>query len=164
MLYGLDVDKVLKRIKRSQNFTLIDVGAVLLAGPVGLAVTKGSDLAVLIASNPGEVSNITKLVSNWDIQNGKLIMNDVAFATNKNRIAANGFVDIVEEKLDITIAVLNTDGSSKISQNVQGSIENPQFGEIKVLQSILAPVTNLFNSMLRIQSEIFYDGSVKHPK
>jgi len=164
LLYGLDVDKVLKRIERSQNFTLIDVGAVLLAGPVGLAVTKGSDLAVLIASNPGEVSNIPKLVSNWDIQNGKLIMNDVAFATNKNRIAANGFVDIVEEKLDITIAVLNKDGSSKISQNVQGSLENPQFGEIKVLQSLLAPVTNLFNSILRLPTEIFYDGSVKHPK
>jgi hypothetical protein len=164
LLYGLDVDKVLKRIERSQNFTLIDVGAVLLAGPVGLAVTKGSDLAVLIASNPGEVTNIPKLVSNWDIQNGKIIVDDVAFATYKNLIAAKGFVDIVNEKLDITIAVINKDGSSKISQNVQGSLENPHFGEIKVLQSLLAPVKNLFNSILFIQADIFYNGSVKHPK
>ena len=89
IFYGLDLDNVLKKLERSQNFTLVDVGAVLLTGPVGLAVTKGSDLAVLIATNPGDSSEIPRLVSNWNIEDGKIYLDDVAFrTTQKNRIAA----------------------------------------------------------------------------
>jgi len=164
VFYGLDIDKVLENVERSQNFTLLDAGAVLLTGPVGLAVTKGSDLAILIASNPGEMTPIPKIVSNWDIQNGKIMMNDVAFRTSKNRIAAQGYVNLSKDTIDVTFAILNKDGSSKLSQNIFGSFKDPQRGEIEVLQSLLSPVTNLFNSMLGVQSDTFYTGSINHPE
>jgi AsmA protein len=163
-LHGLNVDEVLKKIERSRNFTLLDVGAVVFAGPVGLAVTKGADLTALIAGDPGEVTPIPKLVSSWEISKGILKINDVAFATNKNRIAATGHVNIVDETLNITFAVLNEDGSSRLNQNIYGNLDNPKLGEIKVIATLLVPVTNLFNSILSIQGETFYEGSVKHPE
>jgi AsmA protein len=162
-LHGVNVDKVLERIQRSQNFTLVDVGAVLFAGPVGLAVTKGADLAVLITGDPGEVTGIPRVVSNWHIENGKLTIDDVAFATEKNRIAAVGHVNLVDTTLDVTIAVLERDGSSRLSQNIHGNLHKPTLEEIKAVSAILAPVTNLFDSILGTQSEKFYEGSVKHP-
>jgi len=45
LLYGLDADEIIDKFKRSQSFNLVDLGAVLLAGPVGIAVTKGTDFA-----------------------------------------------------------------------------------------------------------------------
>jgi len=50
-LYGIDIDNVLKKYEKSQNFNLTDVGAVLIAGPVGLAVTKGTDFVSLATIN-----------------------------------------------------------------------------------------------------------------
>jgi len=39
ILYGFDVDDVLKKFEKSQRFNLIDVGALFLAGPVGPVVS-----------------------------------------------------------------------------------------------------------------------------
>ena len=57
LLYGLDADQIIEKFKRSQNFNLVDLGAVLLAGPVGIAVTKGSDIASIFVFNSGEQNN-----------------------------------------------------------------------------------------------------------
>ena len=40
-LVGNDLDGALSGFDSSQNFNLVDLGAVFLAGPVGLAVTRG---------------------------------------------------------------------------------------------------------------------------
>ncbi len=48
LLNGFDADEIINDFKRSQNFNFVDLGAVLLAGPVGIAVTKGSDFARLL--------------------------------------------------------------------------------------------------------------------
>jgi AsmA protein len=162
-LLGVNVDEVLKKVERSQNFTLLDVGAVVFAGPVGLAVTKGLDVAALVTIDPGELTHIPQLVSNWEIENGKLLSEDVAFSTEKNRIAVTGHVNLPDTTLDVTIAVLNKDGTSSMSQAIGGNLYKPTLGEIKVVSAVLAPVTNLFKDILSIQGEVFYEGSVKHP-
>jgi len=164
LMYGVDIDKLLKQFERSQNFTLIDVGAVLLTGPVGLAVTKGSDFALLAVGNLGEVTNIPHFVSNWKINNGILKMDDVAFNTKENRVAAQGSLNIVDKTLEITFAVLNEKGCSKLSQTISGSFEEPVAGEVNVLGALLGPVTNLWNSIVGNDCGVFYDGSVKHPE
>jgi hypothetical protein len=119
---------------------------------------------VLVASDYGEVTQIQKLVSNWNISNGILETNDVAFATRKNRIAAQGHVNLIDKTLDITFAVLNEDGSCRSIQNIKGNLDDPEFGRIKIIESLLSPVTNLFKSVLPIGGDIFYEGSVKHPE
>jgi hypothetical protein len=163
-LYGLDVDRLLERVARSQNFNLVDVSAVLLAGPVGLAVTKGTDLASIVILSPGQKTTLPKLVSTWNMQNGKLDMTDIAFTTNNHRIVAKGYIDLSQKDLDVTIAEVNKEGCIVLSQTVAGHLEDPKTGDLKVLQSLLSPVTNLWNSITGKDCEVFYDGSVEHPK
>jgi AsmA protein len=162
--YGLNLDNVIAKVERSRHFTLLDVGAVVFAGPVGLAVTKGLDAAVLIAGNKGEMTVIPKLVSNWTINDGKLEVSDVAFATEKNRIAAQGYINVADDTLSITFAILNKDGSARLAQNIHGQLDRQEFGDIKIIESILAPVTNLFDYVLPFEDVIFYSGSVHHPE
>lgn len=164
LLYGLDTDELLKKAERSQNFTLLDVGAVLLTGPVGLAVTKGADVAVLVVTSSGEVTQIRKFISNWEIKNGVIKMKDVAFSTNKNRVAAEGSLNLADQTMNITFGVLNKDGSLKLSQDISGRFEEPKMGKINVISTVLSPVTNLWNSVFQIEGEVFYDGLVKHPE
>ncbi|MCK5464682.1 MAG: AsmA family protein, partial [Bacteroidales bacterium] len=65
LLYGIDLDEVIKKFKRSQNFNLVDLGAVMFAGPAGLALTKGSNYAAMLAMNYGDTSHVTEIVSDW---------------------------------------------------------------------------------------------------
>jgi AsmA protein len=163
IMYGVDSDELIEKFKRSQKFTLVDIGAVLLAGPVGLAVTKGTDYASLIVLNSGEETHITKLVSDWNVHDGKLTVKDVAFATEKNRIAGYGWFNFAADSLDFSIALLNKNGCSIFSQDVFGTFEKPQTGEIKVVGTILAPVTNLWDDIWGNDCDVFYNGAVKHP-
>lgn len=163
-LYGVDADELLKRIERSQNFTLVDLGAVLLTGPVGLAVTKGSDVALLVVSGTGEKTEIPMFVSKYSINEGIINLDDVAFSTKQNRVAAKGKISLANEIMSITFGVLNKDGSLRLSQNVSGRFSEPRMGKLNVLSSVLSPVTNLWNSVFQIEGEIFYDGAVKHPE
>jgi len=163
-MYGVDTDELLEKFKRSQRFTLVDVGAVLLAGPIGIAVTKGTDYASMIVLNSGDETQVTKLVSDWSVHDGKLVMQDVAFATEKNRIAANGWLNFATDSLELTFALLNKNGCSIFSQDLYGSFEKPKTGDIKVVGTILAPVTNLWDDIWGNDCEVFYNGAVKHPE
>jgi hypothetical protein len=162
--YGMDVDILIEKFKRSQSFNLVDLGAVVLAGPVGIAVTKGSDYAQVLLTNKGESSNITNLVSNWNLVNGEFIIEDAAFSTTKNRIASDGAINFAQDSLDLTIALLNSFGCSVFSQRIYGNMNSPTLGKVKVVGTVLAPVTNLVDDMLGNDCEVFYSGSVAHPK
>ncbi|MBP1683341.1 MAG: AsmA family protein, partial [Ignavibacteriaceae bacterium] len=164
IFYGLDADKVIDKFKRSQSFNLVDLGAVVLAGPVGLAVTKGTDFALLLVTNSGESSQITNLVSHWELNDGVFIIKDAAFTTNENRIAAKGLIDFSHDSLNLTIALLNKYGCSVFSQNLYGNLDSPALGKVKVVGTILAPVTNLVDDILGNDCVPFYNGSVNHPK
>lgn len=162
-MYGVDTDKLIEKFKRSQSFNLVDVGAVVLAGPVGLAVTKGTDFASIVISKPGQKTLVTKLVSDYNIHNGKLIAKDVAFTTEKNRIAAKGWLDFTTDSLKITIAVLDKNGCSIFSQDLFGPFKKPKTGNIQVVGTLMAPVTNLWNDIWGNNCDVFYHGSLAHP-
>ena len=162
IFYGVDADKLIDEFQRSQNFNLVDAGAVLLAGPVGLVVTKGSDFAKILVTNPGTSSYITQFVSDWEIINGKFKLKDVALSTKKNRVAAKGWLDIVHDSLGISFAVIDNNGCSIFTQDVYGDLNKPTLGKVKVVSALLAPVTNLYNSLMDVNCEVFYHGSL-HP-
>ena len=92
-----------------------------------------------------------------------LSLNDVAFATNKNRVAAKGWINIVTDSLDISFAVLNESGCSILTQNLFGSLDKPQMSEVKVMKTLFAPVTNLYNDIVGNDCVKFYNGTVKQP-
>ena len=91
-------------------------------------------------------------------------MKDVAFSTNKNRVAAIGSLNLTDQTMNITFGVLNKDGSLRLSQDISGRFEEPKMGKINVISTVLSPVTNLWNSVFQIEGEVFYDGLVKHPE
>jgi len=163
IFYGMDADKLIEKFKRSQSFNLVDLGAVMLAGPVGIAVTKGSDYASILITKPGESSKITNMVSNWKIAKGVVTIQDAAFATHKNRIALEGLINFSEDSLNLTIALLNKYGCSVFSQSIYGNLNAPTLGKLKVVGTILSPVTNLVDDVLGNDCVPFYEGTVKHP-
>jgi AsmA protein len=164
LLFGIDLDEVIKKFKRSQNFNLVDLGAVMFAGPAGLALTKGGNYASMLVTNYGDTSQVTEIISDWEFENGTILLNDVAFATEESRVAAKGWLDFQKDSLDISFAVIDKKGCSVIGQDLYGSIKAPEKSRIKLISTLLAPVTNLLEVTLGIDCDPFYEGRIKHPE
>jgi hypothetical protein len=162
-LHGLDLDNVIKNFSRSQSFNLLDFGAVIMAGPAGILYTKGSDYAMMLVANPGEQTTISQFNSAWRVDNGKIGIEDVAFATLENRVAAKGWVDMRSDSLDVMIAIIDESGCSLINQNIYGSSRDPKYSKLKIIKTLLAPVTKLLNTITLQDCDKFYEGKVQHP-
>jgi len=121
----------------------VDVGAVFLAGPFGLVITKGYNFASLLQGLGGS-SNILTLVSDWKIDRGVARAQDVAMATKNNRIALTGGLDFINYKFDdMTVAVINAKGCATVQQKISGSFEKPVVENQSILNSLTGPVQKL---------------------
>ena len=163
-LRGIDLDKVIENFSRSQTFNFMDLGAVLLTGPVGIVYTKGLDYFNLVAQGTGDSSQISKFSSRWSVENGRIAAQDVAFATLKNRMAAKGWLSTQLDSLDMTLAVIDKRGCAIIDQRVYGNSKAPEYSKLKVIETLLAPVTDAVGGFLGVKCEVFYDGVVQHPE
>jgi len=169
-LHGIDIDAVLSKMEEAQQLNLADVGAFLLAGPLGPAVTKGYSFGgVYGAGAKGGESRLTRLVSDWTVRDGMAEAKDVAFATRKNRIALKGNLDIVHERfVDVTVAVLDEKGCAKLRQKISGPFRDPQVDKLSALQSAATSILGIFERAKQLMGRSdcvpFYTGSVAHPK
>jgi hypothetical protein len=167
-LVGNDLDRRLSRFESSQNFNLVDVGAVFFAGPLGLAVTKGYNFASLFRGS-GDSSSIRALISEWSVARGVAQATDVALATSENRIALRGGLDLVNDRFaDVTVAVVDAKGCARVRQAIHGSFANPVVGKPRVLTSLAGPVLKLYQRTRGMfpagPCEAFYSGSVAPPR
>jgi uncharacterized protein involved in outer membrane biogenesis len=167
-LNGTDLDKEFSRYESSQHFDLVDVGAVIFAGPVGLAVTKGYDFASILKKSGG-ASAIRTLVSEWKIEHGVAHAQDVALATNENRVALKGGLDFVNGRFDdVTVALIDAKGCAKVEQKVSGSFQKPVVEKPNILVSLAGPALKLLKRGLKLfpggECEVIYAGSVAPPK
>ena len=89
-------------------------------------LSKGSDYARILLANPGEKTHIQSLISEWNIVDSRLTIEDVAFSTEKNRLAAKGWIDINSDSLNLIVAALNKKGCSIMNQELFGSLNNPE--------------------------------------
>ncbi|MEZ5083149.1 MAG: hypothetical protein R2750_06845 [Bacteroidales bacterium] len=163
LLYGMDLDKVIKKFQKTQRFSLVDVGAVALAGPFGLALTKGSQYANLAINKTNDSTLIKQLISEWAITNGKILLDDVAFSTIENRVVGKGWVNLATDSLKVVIAVVDINGCSILSQTIKGLLEDPQKSDIKIVGTVLAPITNLVGGALGKDCDRIYQGKLEHP-
>jgi AsmA protein len=166
-LVGNDLDRELSRFESSQSFNLVDVGAVFLAGPLGLAVTKGYNFASLFRGSGGN-SSIGTLVSDWQVEHGVAHAKDVALATAKNRIALQGGLDFVNGQFaDVTVAVIDAGGCARVQQAIRGPFAKPTVEKPRVLTSLAGPVLKLYRQTRGLfpsrPCEVFYSGSVAAP-
>jgi uncharacterized protein involved in outer membrane biogenesis len=161
-----DLDKKFERFESSQNFNLVDVGAFLFAGPIGLGITKGYDYARLLQGSEGTTA-ISTLVSEWRVEHGVANATDVAMATTRNRVALRGGLDFVSGQFQaVTVALLDPAGCPEAEQKVRGSFARPEVAEPSVLKTLAGPTRHLFGkatSLLGHKCVSFYSGSVEPP-
>ena len=167
-LYGSDLDQEFSRYESSQNFNLLDVGAVFLAGPLGLAVTKGYNFASIFRGS-GDRSSIGKLCSDWKVERGVAQARDVAMATKENRVALKGRLNFVNERFEnVTVALIDARGCTRVQQKVHGPFGKPVVEKPNVLMSLAGPALNLLKQARDLfrggTCEAFYAGSVAAPK
>lgn len=166
-VYGHDLDRELSRYESSQNFSLVDVGAFFFAGPIGLTVTKGYDFASLF-EGAGGTSTIHTLVSEWKVEHGVAQAQDVAMATNENRIALKGNLDFVNEQFEqVTVAFIDARGCARVEQAISGPFREPVVDKPNMLVSLAGPVLEIVKKGRDIfpggQCEVFYAGTVTAP-
>jgi hypothetical protein len=165
---GIDIDRMLEMYEKSTNFTLIDMGGVLLAGPLGLVVTKGYDLGSAYRGSPGGETEIRKLISLWTVNKGVAEAEDVALTTRKNRVALKGRLDIVKERFDdVNVAVVDEKGCAIFIQHIRGPFRSPVSEKENRLKTIAGPLINLYKNTEKYLGfgacPVFYAGALKHP-
>lgn len=162
-----DIDKELARYESSQNFNLVDVGALFFAGPLGLAVTKGFKFAGIFQSSSGS-SQIRTLVSEWRIGRGVAQAEDVAMATKQNRIALKGELDFVNGRFkEVTVALIDAKGCAMAQQKIRGAFDRPEVEKPNVLTALAGPALKLLRqakSLFGGKCDVFYAGSVAPPR
>jgi AsmA protein len=168
MLYGKDIDRDFARYESSQNFNLVDAGALFFLGPLGLAVTKGYNFASTFQESGGS-SSIGKLFSDWKVERGIAQAKDVAMTTKQSRISLKGKLNFVKERFDnVLIALIDDRGCARVQQKISGPFRKPVVEKPNVLMSLTGPALNLFKQAKDLftdgKCEAFYTGSVPAPK
>ena len=168
ILNGRDLDRQFARYESSQNFNLVDVGALFFVGPVGLAVTKGFNFASIFQGSGGR-SEIRTVVSDWKVERGIAYSQDVAMATNENRVALQGELDFVNQRFaHMTVALIDAKGCIRAQQHIHGDFKKPVLEKPSTLKSLAGPVARLLKKLGSLfpggECEVFYAGSVAPPK
>ena len=168
MLYNLDIDALIPKYERSQNFNLVDVGAFFLVGPFGPVLTKSYNFASLYEELQGGKGIIRKLVSVWKVKNGIARATDVALASQKHRIAMKGELNFINDRfVDVIVAVLDKRGCAVYSQKVHGPFRKPRIEKVSILKSMSGSVLNALGDTWKfiqgVECTVFYSGSVAQP-
>jgi len=168
MLYNMDIDALIPKYERSQNFNLVDVGAFFLAGPFGPVLTKSYNFGSLYEELQGGKGNIRMFVSIWKVKRGVADAIDVALATKKYRIAMKGGLNFNNDRFDnVTVAVLDKRGCAVYSQKVHGPFRKPKIEKVSILKSISGSVSNALTDAWKFvggECTVFYSGSVAQPE
>ncbi|HUU80589.1 MAG TPA: AsmA family protein [Acidobacteriota bacterium] len=160
MLYNIDIDAFIQKYERSQNLNLVDVGAFLLAGPIGPVLTKSYNFASLYEESQGGKGIIRKLVSVWKVKNGIAEARDVALASKKQRIAMKGGLNFINERfVDVTVAALDKRGCAVYSEKVQGPFRKPQIEKESIFKSIAGSVLNPLEEQHKLIVEFAIPGA-----
>lgn len=169
MLYNMDIDALIMKNERSQNFNLVDLAAFLLAGPIGPVLTKSYNFGSLYEESQGGKSVVRKLVSVWKLENGIAEARDVALASKMQRIAMTGELNFINERFeDVTVAALDKRGCAVYSEKVHGAFRKPQIEKESIFASIagavMNPVKDWWDFLQGEECTVFYTGSVLHPQ
>lgn len=168
---GADIDKILNQYDKSQNVDAIDVGAFLVAGPLGVALSKGSDLGSAGFGLGSGKSIVKKMVVDVPLKGGLANLKDVAISTKTQRVALKGALDLPKESfVNVEVGVLDFKGCAKYSQKISGTFSMPKVETAKLATSTLTgAVSSIFGKIKKAVSKEekckpFYKGSVAHPK
>ncbi|MDT8409277.1 MAG: AsmA family protein [Wenzhouxiangellaceae bacterium] len=167
VLDGYDLDEELDNYADTQRFNLVDIGAIFLGGPLGLAATRGYAFSGLLGGSDGSTA-IDRVVSEWTVEGGVAQARDVAFRTGKNRLALAGALDFVDYRFDdMRVAVVDRHGCAVVEQKISGPFDEPEIERPNFLVSAAGPMLDLVKRGVQTITDsdckIFYAGSITHP-
>jgi len=171
---GFDLDKILSGYNKAKNVNLKDVGASLVAGPLGFLLSKSGDMSGIYGGANSGTTLLKHLHIEIKIAKGIADLSDVAMATGKNRVAIKGKLSLLNERfLGVKLGVMDTNNCAKYSQTIEGTFAKPS---IKVDKSMIDTVTNMATSLFgkisgivapakkeNKKCTVFYNGVVKQP-
>lgn len=164
---GIDIDKSLKKFSKSQNFDVVALGSLFIAGPYGAVLAKGINRNEHLNQDPDGMTTISKLVSNWRIINGIANSQDVAISTKKYRLCLTGGLNFKNDSYsDVTISLLNKKGCAVISEKISGPFNQPETRSQGVSGMITSPIENLWKDLAKPSKTIctpVYSGTVEYP-
>ena len=162
-LKEVDIDKALDEFQKMGGYGFNDFAALVTLGPLGTVVSHSFDqleaLEKMMAAK-GD-STIRQIVSDWKVSKGVATARDVAFSTQRHRVALAGSIDFPKQRFqDMTIAVIDPHGCIVNKEVVDGSFANPNVKETGVIQrTVIRPLKRF----LKTECEAFYSGAVQHP-
>jgi uncharacterized protein involved in outer membrane biogenesis len=167
ILYGLNIDEQLANYESTQQFQLVDAAAFFVAGPLGVAITRGYNFTSLFAHTGGQ-TRIRELVSKWDFSEGVAKARDAAFSTAKNRIALAGGIDYANSQFkDLKAAVVDPAGCAVVEQAIQGDFQNPRVDTPNFLEALAGPFMDIIEKGVGLftdkECDPFYTGRVAPP-
>jgi len=173
MLYGknlifnkYDIDKILSQYEKTKKVDLIDIGAMLVAGPFAGLLTQGVKFAILKdkVDKTGS-TQIKEFSSIWKIKDSKAIAKDVAVRTQHNLIALQGEINLqTKEFKDIKIAILDKKGCAKYIQTLSGNLNTNDINTKEhPVETFLAPIASIVEDANKLFGgcKKFYKGRVK---
>ncbi len=168
VIYTMDLDKALSSYETSQKFNLVDLGAFFVTGPLSTFAIKGYRYWDVYNETRGGQGAITQFISHWKIKDGVADATDCALATQNNRVALKGRLNLVSKRYDnVIVALLDDKGCAKFKQGVSGPFSSPQIGAVSAVESLAEPIFNLYRKVKRFiqggRCEVFYNGSVQQP-
>jgi len=167
--YDMDVDRVIAKFEKTRGLSLVDLGAFFIAGPLGTIATKGYDFGRVYQQLGTGHGAIQRLVATWNIRDGVAEAEDCALATQRNRVAFAGRIDLLQESYrDAVVAVLDDRGCARFSQRLSGPIARPNLLTISTLERLAGPFVGLSRKVSRFlapsaKCEVVYHGSVQQP-
>lgn len=168
IIYIMDLDKVLSKYETSQEFSLVDLGAFFIVGPLSTFAVRGYRTGDLYNQTQGGADAITHFNSHWKIKSGVADATDCALATHHNRVALKGKLDLVSERYDnVIVALLDDKGCAKFKQSISGPFRKPQISALSAAESLAGPFSHLYRKTKRFvqggKCEVIYNGSVQQP-
>jgi AsmA protein len=151
----------------TQQFQLVDAAAFFVAGPLGVAITKGYGFTSLFI-HTGEQTRIRELVSNWDFSDGVARARDVAFSTEKNRIALAGGIDYANSQFrNLKVAAVDIEGCALVEQTIEGDFQNPRVAPPNFLAALAGSFMDIIERGVELftqkECDPFYTGRVAPP-
>ena len=103
-------------------------------------------------------------VAAWEMNNGTLATRDVALSTKTNLITTAGWYKVQNDSLDFKFSILDKRGCELVGQRIYGNSIEPKYGKVKLIKTLLGPVTNFFRNVGIAKCDTIYRGSVRFPE
>jgi len=169
-LNGVNLNKVFKSLDDAKSINKKDIAGFLVAGPLGVALSKGISGGNMLSGLKGGTTAVKKLLINAPIKRGVVTLKDVAMKVGQTRVAVKGKIDLVRERfIKVQVGVVGSNGCSKIAEDVSGTFSKPKYSTKALTSGVVAnTVTSLLGSFskkipvpMKSKCKVFYNGSVK---